>query len=69
MLGAMRLEKITAYFIVVESELISKEAQSDTNVTVASQRVRLTENCACTYALDMLARAASRSRSMKRSIK
>jgi hypothetical protein len=36
-LGAMRLEEFTAYFIVVESELISKEAQSDTNVTVACQ--------------------------------
>lgn len=38
-LGAMRFEKFTAYFIVVESELISKEAQSDTNVTVACQQV------------------------------
>jgi hypothetical protein len=68
-LGAMRLEEFTADFIVVESELISKEAQGDTNVTVACQQVLVSDCQKCTYALDMLARAASRSRSMKRSIK
>lgn len=68
-LGAMRFEKFTAYFIVVESELISKEAQSDTNVTTPCQQLCVNDNHTDSYALDMLARAASRSRSMKRSIK
>ena len=40
-LGAMGLEKFTAYFIVVESELISQEAQGDTNVTGACQQKRV----------------------------
>lgn len=38
-LGAMRLEEFTTYCIVVEAELISQEAQSDTNITVVCQRL------------------------------
>ena len=38
-LGAVGIEEFTTYFIVVEPELISQEAQCDTNVAVANQHI------------------------------
>jgi hypothetical protein len=68
-LGTVRLEEFTAHVIVVEAELVSKEAKRDGRVTTEGQPASQTKRRAATYPFDILARAVRRSRSMNMSIR
>jgi hypothetical protein len=67
-LGTFGFEKFTAGIIGLEAELVREEAEHDSCIPTRVSDV-CSEGARQTYALEMLARAWSRSRSMNMSIK